>query len=1488
MASQSTPSPIPFLLLGLVTGGALLYVSYWVWPSSQRRNSSTSRINRTIVGRRQTAAGSRNAGSSTSSGSGTSLRRRNATHRANTHRRQSQLTSGTRREHDHSDGSTSSEDTSRGRRYNHDTEDDGNTTDHEYSALVDEDGYERLRMDDFGDNKHDGLQLMNLLYAIAEDQAAKGGITCNSCGTVPIRGLRYKCANCQDYDLCEGCEAAEVHIKSHVFMKIRIPIPPLANSRTKKLPPFYPGIPKGSTSTPDHLLQELLQKTHFDNVELDAMYSQYLSLSTMEQEGGGITRLTFEQALGPLGLEKNLITERIFRFFDQDNDGIINFKEMACGLSVLCKGNFDEKIDFAFQGYDLDGDGYISREELHEMFKAYFYLSMELIRDVVKTMENDLINNFEYQPGMPISSTFTAPIPREIGVRNNNNGSNATTTNNNNSNNNNNNNSDQQTTDDRRRTQEPTSPPTDWFLSLAPDYESNTTTPATTSPSTEAEPQETTNNTSSVPVYEDDGLMLEETQEQDGNQTSANRSLPPGAYGLVDADEFADEVEDEEAGPSNVADSLHRDPQENVLETIQPASVQASISLESAGDISEAEDSGVDSSGWQAGALSSLSNLATRPQNPSSAISTIVHPGDSRTSLGSIASSPCVESPGESPLSSDSESDSERNANRPRKDQPLPPTTASPHLRAPSATNTNLAWDRPHHHTASSTSYFHPSSPSATPSLAPALAIGFGLPQDASSSSSPPSYPTHHHQRHARNSMESSSNNGRNFDTNSRRLSSGTPYPSYASSSSAPAGSYANASYFSSTFPVMESISQDAIQEMVDKTFSAIVNPSKEGYITLEEFRAYVLTDAGILGWFDALGRRNKIPRVELRRDFEPLEDMSQRPPPSSIYANRESGPQGDPQRQAAQGRGEPEVGFSSSESPMNHFSGGYRPPPRPIRLVPGQPLPPFFDMALQQQQQHGYYSHHSQYPQQRPVYPRSSDYRQQQQWQRQQKNHRGNHSSSSSHTISPENQFQVQPLDRFKVKCAPFQQPVEIGSFSYDENRNFLMDDSQLKYYFPPDLTKPNNLSVNYDKYIMRNMKVDEHIDALLDALICIREQELKDEATQTHRPEVEQSRPSMTKADFVCYRGILTKIMCTPYTRNEPWELGATLYKEEHISAEMLKNAAGTNARHKLMSYWGYRFETICNISKPISELRRTKTRKRQCPPASSSSTPGTAEVIADAAQAHTPEHDQEQGHRKDLISETEAEAEVGSADRSPGYKARRLDSAGSASVSREGSFLQGNNASTSTVDSQDSIEALEEMVEQIDLQDPELTGRLDGIVDTNLQYCTVVRTKIGKNSIIMGAEVDCTSEPKKPPPHNPLANYIELKTSRVISNAREQNNFERHKLLKFWAQSFLPGVPTIIVGFRDDDGNVVSVETFKTMEIPRLVRGKENAWDTTICINFLDGVFNFLRKIIVVDDPESTYTIRWAYPYRAIEVEFAGKRNSFLTERFLRSFT
>ena len=42
---------------------------------------------------------------------------------------------------------------------------------------------------------------------------------------------------------------------------------------------------------------------------------------------------------------------------------------------------------------------------------------------------------------------------------------------------------------------------------------------------------------------------------------------------------------------------------------------------------------------------------------------------------------------------------------------------------------------------------------------------------------------------------------------------------------------------------------------------------------------------------------------------------------------------------------------------------------------------------------------------------------------------------------------------------------------------------------------------------------------------------------------------------------------------------------------------------------------------------------------------------------------------------------------------------------------------------------------------------------------------------------------------------------------------------KMLKHWAQSWLLGVPTIEVGFRDEAGILQSRTTFETGRIPRL---------------------------------------------------------------------
>ena len=98
---------------------------------------------------------------------------------------------------------------------------------------------------------------MQLLKAL-QDQAQRDsyvhrGVTCNNCQIIPIRGIRYRCANCADYDLCEVCEALDAaHPKTHIFYKIRIPAPFIGNPRHSQIP-YYPGKPQmmSMSLTPD-------------------------------------------------------------------------------------------------------------------------------------------------------------------------------------------------------------------------------------------------------------------------------------------------------------------------------------------------------------------------------------------------------------------------------------------------------------------------------------------------------------------------------------------------------------------------------------------------------------------------------------------------------------------------------------------------------------------------------------------------------------------------------------------------------------------------------------------------------------------------------------------------------------------------------------------------------------------------------------------------------------------------------------------------------------------------------------------------------------------------------------------------------------------------------------------------------------------------------------------------------------------------------------
>ncbi|ODM20454.1 Protein rai1 [Aspergillus cristatus] len=340
---------------------------------------------------------------------------------------------------------------------------------------------------------------------------------------------------------------------------------------------------------------------------------------------------------------------------------------------------------------------------------------------------------------------------------------------------------------------------------------------------------------------------------------------------------------------------------------------------------------------------------------------------------------------------------------------------------------------------------------------------------------------------------------------------------------------------------------------------------------------------------------------------------------------------------------------------------------------------------------------------------------------------------------------FDIQPVNRFVGTNATIRRPKEITCFSYDDQRQFHLDESSMRYYYPPQL--PADLNRGFGTFQKLDDSADEHLDALLKTIVTMEEETGK-----------------KCEADIITWRGMMTKILTIPFDNLNSFEMNATRfqdtifieennsYKNEQKKVQHNQRMPPGMASQDLMAYWGYKFESISVLRQPWDP---------------------------------TPRH--------------------------------------------------------------------------------EIENRDEEIVNNSAQYCSVVRTGIGNVKMVIGGEVDAVWD-CKPDRKEDHIRWVELKTSAEIRNDRDMVKYER-KLLKFWAQSFLLGVPKIVVGFRDQQGIVHRMEEVDTYTIPSKVKKVgRGTWDGNICINFAAAFLEWLKTTITQD---GTWRIRKAEKSPVIEV-------------------
>lgn len=66
------------------------------------------------------------------------------------------------------------------------------------------------------------------------------------------------------------------------------------------------------------------------------------------------------------------VMQEVFNLFDKDGNGKMDMMELCSGLSMMCQGSEDDKIQAVFACFDADGNGLISQDEMFVFLSSVF------------------------------------------------------------------------------------------------------------------------------------------------------------------------------------------------------------------------------------------------------------------------------------------------------------------------------------------------------------------------------------------------------------------------------------------------------------------------------------------------------------------------------------------------------------------------------------------------------------------------------------------------------------------------------------------------------------------------------------------------------------------------------------------------------------------------------------------------------------------------------------------------------------------------------------------------------------------------------------------------------------------------------------------------------------------------------------------------------------------------------------------------------------
>jgi len=125
-------------------------------------------------------------------------------------------------------------------------------------------------------------------------------------------------------------------------------------------------------------ISELERNTRFEKKELKQWYKGFVR----DCPSGQLDKESFSKIYAqffPFG-DPSTFANYVFDVFDNDKSGTIDFREFITALSVTSRGDLDDKLKWAFQLYDIDGDGFITYEEMLAIVTAIYKMTGAMVK----------------------------------------------------------------------------------------------------------------------------------------------------------------------------------------------------------------------------------------------------------------------------------------------------------------------------------------------------------------------------------------------------------------------------------------------------------------------------------------------------------------------------------------------------------------------------------------------------------------------------------------------------------------------------------------------------------------------------------------------------------------------------------------------------------------------------------------------------------------------------------------------------------------------------------------------------------------------------------------------------------------------------------------------------------------------------------------------------------------------------------------------------